>query len=137
MQLWRKVWRVMAVQAGASGLYALLDALEADDSRLTQMATTLRRPEGHPAGSPLELPPLGACALALCGWLGDGLTSVAEVEEYFGRMCQQADATLGETGAARWFLNWYDETPRAVMRELLLSEVRFALGLGADPAEAA
>jgi hypothetical protein len=34
------------------------------------------------------------------------------------------DQRLGEPAACRWFLNWFDETPRDEMRRLLLPEVQ-------------
>ena len=49
--------------------------------------------------------------------------TVAEVEEYFARICFEADQVLGEPAACRWFLNWFDETAREEMRRLLLPEI--------------
>jgi hypothetical protein len=49
------------------------------------------------------------------------------VEEYFARLCQAADAALGEPAAVRWFLNWFDEEPRNLMRVQLLVEVQQSL----------
>ena len=37
------------------------------------------------------------------------------------------DQRFGEPTACRWFLNWFDETPREEMREQLLAEVQRAL----------
>jgi len=34
---------------------------------------------------------------------------------------------MGEPAACRWFLNWFDDTPRAEVRGLLLSEVNRTL----------
>jgi hypothetical protein len=48
---------------------------------------------------------------------------VAEVEDYFARVCFEVDKTLGEPAACRWFLNWFDDAPRQEVRGLLLSEV--------------
>jgi hypothetical protein len=61
--------------------------------------------------------------LGFCGWQGEGLGTVGEVEEYFARVCYEADCNLGEAGAVRYFINWYDETPRDEMRRNLLAEV--------------
>jgi hypothetical protein len=73
-----------------------------------------------------------------CGWQGDGLETVAEVEEFFARICFETDQALGEPAACRWFLNWFDETPRAEVRAQLLAEVNRTLGerrgQGGDPA---
>jgi hypothetical protein len=68
-----------------------------------------------------------ACALGFCGWKGEGCATVAEVEEFFAKLCQAADQALGEASGVHWFLNWYDETPRDLMRRELLAEVRRAL----------
>src|SRR5262245_47057777 len=86
-----------------------------------------------------EWPVEGACGLGFCGWQGDHLESVAEVEEYFAQKCFEADQILGEPAACRWFLNWFDETPRGQMRRLLLAEVNHTLAQrrGERPAAAA
>jgi hypothetical protein len=49
------------------------------------------------------------------------------VEEFFARMCFEIDQRLGEPAGCRWFLNWFDETPREEMRQQLLAEVKRAL----------
>ena len=53
--------------------------------------------------------------------------TVADVEEFFARVCFEADQALGEPAACRWFLNWFDETPRQEMCAQLLPEVDLAL----------
>ena len=70
-----------------------------------------------------DWPVEAACALGYCGWQGDGLETVGEVEEFFARACFEADQRLGEPAACRWFLNWFDDTPRDEMRRELLAEV--------------
>ena len=52
---------------------------------------------------------------------------MGEVEEYFARSCLEADERLGEAAACRWFLNWFDDTPREEMRDELLGEVERAI----------
>ena len=99
--------------------------LATDDGRLLQGATTTPPPLACVQDWPVE----GACALGYCGWVGDGLETVGEVEEFFARMCFEIDQRLGEPAGCRWFLNWFDETPRDEMRELLLVEVERALEL--------
>ncbi len=42
-------------------------------------------------------------------------------------MCFEIDQRLGEPAGCRWFLNWFDETPRDAMRQDLLGEVNLAL----------
>ena len=68
-----------------------------------------------------------ACALGYCGWQGDRLETVGQVEEFFARCCFEADQRLGEAAACRWFLNWFDDTPRDEMRQELLAEVERAI----------
>jgi hypothetical protein len=120
IESWRKVWREgLAPQLSTAGLEALRRALVNDDSRLIQGATT----SPPPLHSLQEWPVEAACGLSYCGWQGEGLETVAEVEEFFARICCEADQVLGEPAATRWFLNWFDDTPRDEMRSLLLGEV--------------
>jgi hypothetical protein len=124
MESWRKVWREGVVPLlSTSGLMALGQGLENDDPRLLQGATTTPPPLQCVQEWPVE----AACALGYCGWVGDGLETVAEVEEFFARMCFEIDQRLGEPAGCRWFLNWFDETPRDEMRHQLLREVNLAL----------
>ena len=124
MDSWRKVWRDgLAPLISTEGLEALRTALCNDDARLLQGATTTPPPLQCVQDWPVE----AACALGYCGWQGEGLESVAEVEEYFARLCFEVDQRLGEPAACRWFLNWFDETPRDEMRVLLLAEVNRTL----------
>src|SRR4051794_37938917 len=125
MESWRQVWREGFVPVlSTSGLETLRDALRTDDPRLTQGSTTTPPPLLCVQDWPVE----AACALGFCGWQGEGLESVGEVEEFFAKACFEADQRLGEPAACRWFLNWFDDTPRAEMRRELLAEVELALG---------
>jgi hypothetical protein len=124
MESWRIVWRDGFVPGFTKKqLEALAEALRADDPRLIQGETVY----------PVLLPdtsneiPLSACALGFCGWHGDGLRTVGDIKEFFARCCFEADNRLGEVAACRWFLNWFDDTPREVMRRELLAEVVLAL----------
>jgi hypothetical protein len=124
MESWRKVWREGVVPLlSTPGLNALQGALKNDDARLLQGSTTTPPPLPCVQDWPVE----AACALGFCGWQGDALETVAEVEEFFARTCFEIDQRLGEPAACRWFLNWFDETPRDEMREELLAEVQRAL----------
>jgi hypothetical protein len=126
MESWRKVWRDGLVPLlSIEGLEALRLGLVEDDARLIQGATTTPPPLASVQDWPVE----AACVLGYSGWQGEGLESVAEVEEYFARMCFEIDQRLGEPAGCRWFLNWYDETPRDEMRSELLAEVNRALAL--------
>jgi hypothetical protein len=124
MESWRKVWRQgMVPQLSLAGLESLRRALLNDDARLIQGATTSPPPLQCVQDWPVE----AACVVGYSGWQGEGLETVAEVEEFFARLCYEADQLLGEPAACRWFLNWYDETPRREMCRQLLVEVNRAL----------
>lgn len=124
MESWRIVWREgFAPNLSLLGLQALATALEKDDPRLLQGSTTSPPPLMCVQDWPVE----GADAIGLTGWLGDGLTTVGEVEEHFARVCFQCDQLLKEPAACRWFLNFFDETPRTAMRRELLAEVKLAI----------
>ena len=124
MESWRKVWREgLAPEVSTAGLDALRRALIHDDPRLLQGATTSPPPLQCVQDWPVE----GACGLGYCGWQGEGLQTVAQVEEFFARACFETDRRLGEPAACRWFLNWFDDTPRAEMRRQLLAEVNRTL----------
>src|SRR5262249_17254905 len=104
MESWRKVWREgLAPQISSAGLEALRSALATDDARLLQSART----SPPPLQCMRDCCVSGACALGWCGWQGDGLETVAEVEEYFALACFDCDLRLGEPAACRWFLSWF------------------------------
>lgn len=125
MEAWRKVWRDgLEPQLSTKGLQALKRGLLRDDARLTQGATTMPPPMQCVLDWPVE----GACVVGYSAWQGDGLETVGEIEEVFARTCFEADQRLGEPAAVRYFLNWYDDTPRDEMRKQLLVEVARALG---------
>jgi hypothetical protein len=124
IESWRMVWREgFAPVLSTAGLVALQQALRSDDHRLTQGSTTTPPPLMCVQDWPVE----AACALGFCGWQGEDLETVGEVEEFFARACFEADERLGEPAACRWFLNWFDDTPRDQMRKLLLDEVERVL----------
>jgi hypothetical protein len=135
MESWRKVWQDgVAPLLSTKSLEVLRRALMTDDNRLMQGATTTPPPLQCVQDWPVE----SACALGYCGWQGEGLETVGEVEEFFARMCFEIDQRLGEPAACRWFLNWFDETPREQMRQELLAEVNQTLSQRlASPAPAA
>jgi len=124
MESWRNVWRKgVAPLLSTESLEVLRQGLVTDDPRLLQGATTTPPPLQCVQEWPVE----AACALGYCGWQGDGLETVAEVEEFFARMCFEIDQRMGEPAACRWFLNWFDDTPRDEMRRELLIEVQRTL----------
>lgn len=124
MESWRKVWREgLAPLLSVRALEALRDALKADDKRLMQGCTTSPPPLQCVEYWPVE----GACAVAYCGWRGEGLETVRDVEAFFAQTCFHIDQAIGEPAGCRWFLNWFDETPRDQMIRELLPEVELAL----------
>jgi len=126
MEQWRKVFRIgLAPLLSTEELLVLSKALEEDDPRLIQGATTIPPPLWCVRDWPVE----ATCILGYCGWRGDGLETVAEVEEFFARMCFEIDQRLGEPAGCRWFLNFWDETPRQKLRRLMIPEVQRALNL--------
>jgi hypothetical protein len=129
MTAWQRTFRLgFAPQMTTRALEALRSALESDDARLITGATTLPPPLQAVA----EWPVKAACPIGLSGWLGESLESVGQVEEYFARLCYEADRRLGEPAACRYFLNWVDDTQREEMRQALLVEVLLAL-IGRTP----
>ncbi len=120
---WQHAWRAAAPHISTAGLVALERALVTDDGRLMTGGTTRPLPIACVQDWPVE----AACPLAFGGWIGDGLVTVGEVEEYFARLCYEIDQTLGERGGVSWLLNRIDETPRDTMRTELLVEVRASL----------
>lgn len=126
MESWRKVWREgIAPLLSTASLEALRDALKSDDKRLIQGATC----EPPPLACVADWEVQGACALSYAGWQGDGLQTVAEVEEFFVTVCHAIDQRIGEAAGCRYFLNWYDETTRTEMLRELLPEVQRAIRL--------
>lgn len=124
MESWREVWREgLAPLLSRDALVALRNALQRDDPRLIQGATTCPPPLQNVQDWPTE----AACALGYCGWQGEELDTVGEVEEFFARMCAAIDWAMGEPAACRWLLNWFDETPRPEMIRELFPEVLLAL----------
>lgn len=124
MASWRTVWRkAIAPKLPNEALEALANALATDDQTLLQGVTTTPPPLQCVQDWECE----GACAIGYCGWIGEGLTTVGEVEEYFARMCFEIDQTLGEPAACRWFLNWFDEAPREEVFSELLKEVELEI----------
>lgn len=124
MESWRKVWQEgFAPGLSEAALRALKAALETDDARLIQGATTTPPPLMCVQDWPVE----AACAIGFCGWKGERLDTVGDVEEFFARQCFDADGRLGEPAACRWFLNAFDDTPRHEMWRMLLEEVEVTL----------
>ncbi len=123
MEKWRRVWREgLAPVISSAGLEALWQALRKDDPRLQQGAVC--SPPALPSNSRATV--VGCCSIGICGWQGEKLSTVGEIDDFFHQTCFEADHRLGEPGGCRWFLNWFDETPRQEMRLELLAEVELA-----------
>lgn len=119
MESWRKVFRDgFAPLVSDAGLDALLQGLRIDAPQLIQGATTTP----PPLACVQDWEPEGACLVGYCGWQGDGLTTVGEVEEYFACMCYEIDKRVGEAAGCRHLLNWWDDTPRDEARRELIAE---------------
>ncbi len=124
MPAWQLAWRQgIAPNLSDRALQALKKALEIDDRTLIQGASTQPPPLQAVQDWPVE----AACAISFAGWKGESLQTVADVEEFFARVCYEADQALGEPSAARFFINWFDESPRQEMRAELLAEVKLTL----------
>lgn len=126
LEAWRKVWRAAATHISTPALEALAQALEKDDIRLIQGATTTPPPLMCVQDWKVE----AACLLGYCGVVeegGFGTALVGEVEERFAKVCFATNQDLGEAGAIRWLLNTYDGWPRSEMITNLLPEVRRTL----------
>lgn len=124
MESWRKVWRdALSPLLSLNALEALKSGLEDDDKSLCQGNTTYPLPGMYSNDWPVE----AACAISYCGWKGEDLNTVGEVEEYFARMCFEIDQKLGEPAGCRYFINWYDDTPRKEVFDNLLEEVNLSI----------
>jgi hypothetical protein len=100
-------------------LEALRDGCRADDPTLMQGATC----DPPPLMCTQDFPCKGGCALGYAGWKGEELETVGEVEAFFARACFEADQRLGEPAACRWFLNFFDDTPRDIALKELADEI--------------
>ncbi len=80
MEAWRNVWRNgIAPQLSTKGLEALAQACREDSPKLIQGATTSPPPLQCVQDWDTE----AACLIGFAGWQGDGLKTVADVEEFF------------------------------------------------------
>lgn len=132
MELWRTVWRNGIVpQLDTGTLLALSSALQQDDPRIIQGATT----EPPPLMVVQEWECKGACILGFTAML-EGFTKVGEVENRFAELCGGADRILGSDCRpgtvvvfCRFFNNWFDSHPREMVRQELLAELQLALSV--------
>lgn len=126
MELWRNAWREgFAKVLPTEGMMCLAMALKTDQPSLTQGSTTTPPPLVSNQLAFVE----GCCAIGFCGWQGESIRLVGDLEEFFAKCCFEADQLLGGPAECRWFLNWFDDTPRAEMRRELLAEVHREIDL--------
>ncbi len=124
MNGWKRGWRLgIAPLLTPAGLLALKKALETDDPRLVQGATT----EPLPIALFAEEAVVGACAVGFCLWQSSGLDRVGVLHAAFRRLVASADDLLDEPLGTIAFLNWFDDTPRDEMRRELLAEMTGAV----------
>lgn len=123
MESWRRVFREAVLPLiNRNTLEQIVAALRDDDQRIVQGRTTV-----PPVVMGLsDWPCQGGCFLGFAGMV-EGLETVGEIDEFFAEMCYRIDERIGEPAGCRWFLNWFDETPREVVRRELLNEITVAL----------
>ena len=118
METWRRVFREsVAPLLTNAQLSALLDALVRDDPRLVQ---------GHTTSPPAVLGDLRCERACFLGFpaLAEGKT-VGEVAKFFDDLC---DGINEEDIMRSWyFLTWFDETPREIVRREMAAEIREVL----------
>lgn len=124
MERWREVWREAIVPLlSTNSLVALRWGIMNNDHRLIRGTTVYP----IPVSSNADETPVSACAIGYCGWQGEGLNTVAEVEEFFARMCIEIDTRMNEPAGCRWWLNWFDSTPKEEVWREMLHEIDLAL----------
>lgn len=124
MEAWRKVWRDgIAPGLSTAALAALRDGLRADDPNLIQGATMIPPPLMCVRDRPIE----AGCVIVFGSWKAGEVRVVHEGEDHFAGCCFDADQRLDEPAGCRWLLNWFDDTPRDLMRAELLAEVELVL----------
>lgn len=122
MELWKRTLRDgIFPQISTPGLVAVMEALERDFPTLIQHSTTMPPPSMIFAGDPCE----GADFIGFTGWqTQEDCHTVEQVEDYFVRVCLACDDVFNERAAVRYWLTFWDETPRDELRRLVLPEVR-------------
>lgn len=143
MERWRQIWRDGIVpELTRDNLLVLRHALASDDPRLMQRGTTMPPPLMCVQGWPVE----AACLLAYPGVVAAGgfaldydadrkpilpfredAATVAQAEDSFARLCSAADRRVGEAGAVRHLLGFWDDGLRDDVRVEMLTEVNFNL----------
>lgn len=120
---WKALWQAALRLLPTKGIEALREAMENDSPELIQGNTT----NPPPLKGCMDWPVESACLLGYCGWKGNNLKTVAEVEEYFGKICFEIDNEFDEPAACRYLLNMFDDAPRPEMIILLLPDLKTEL----------
>ncbi len=121
METWRFIFRKgFAPLLSFSALEALKSGIQQDDPALLQGCVVF--PKLIPGF--WDVPAVATGLLAYIGKEGEGLFSVAEVTEFHNRLKEAAAQKLGAVNIAQGFIEWFDKTPRQLMRKELLKEVR-------------
>lgn len=151
MENWRRVWRNgFAKVISTKGLIALRDVIQNDDQRLCRGTTAIPAYLGVKL-DPIEfddaIPPKStrdpgalveyACAVGVCGWLGEGKQTVGELAKYFVDICNRVDGIVHNANASAFFTNWFDYTPSQIANRELLHEVNLELSTRTDAESAA
>lgn len=125
MEPWRRVWReFLSPRLTYDGLRALYVALQNDDNRLLQGATTTPPPLFCVQDWPVE----AADAICFAFWAdAEFEATVGEAEEFFARTCFDIDQDMGEPAGCRHWLNFWDDMPRKELFRLVLAEVERTL----------
>lgn len=134
LQRWQRVFRLgIAPAIPTAALIELRAALAADDPKIIQGAVT----SPAPLDSLRSVAVHGSDVIGFAAMVGFGLRTVGEVVAHYHAVCEAADVSLRESHACRWFLVWYDETPRDAMRAALMAEIDAVLVDRCQPAAAA
>ena len=130
MESWKKVLRTgIFPQLTLDDLQVLRQALLEDSPQLLQGSTTKPPPLQCVQDWPVE----AACSIGYIGWKSRGLETVGAVEEFFATTCFRCDQLMNEPAACRWAVNWFDDNPRDVMREELLTEINAQIARLEEP----
>lgn len=125
---WQWAWQALAAQQTDAELTSLAEALERNDSRLLQGATCEPAPMEWYFGDEVER----ACGVCWGLWQVRKCYRVGELDNAFRATLFAADQLLAEPAATRFFVNWFDETPRSIVFPALALEVRAELARRAE-----
>lgn len=124
LESWRLVLRDGFLPGWSSDvLEKAIVLLEADSPKIVQGSTTTPPPLMCMQDWAVE-----ACDIvAFCSTPDCLEATVGQAEEGFARACFETDSRLGEPAACRWFLRFFDDTPRAEVFRLLIEEFKLEL----------